>query len=188
MQDLEEGLHCNNRYLSCYRCCISRQGAFLFIRGRQTQTYKYGMADKKEGRAHKSFVGNDAAQKGQSIDEYKKGENGKLYFVRNDRDTFDLQDLLRAGAEVLGSGSFGSSYKAILLSGPAVVVKRFRQLNNMGREQFYDHVRKLGRLSHPNLLPLVAFYFTKEEKLLISDFVENGSLASHLHGMFFFHL
>ncbi|KAK3211373.1 hypothetical protein Dsin_016079 [Dipteronia sinensis] len=111
-----------------------------------------------------------------------KAENGKLIFVRDDRERFDLQDLLRASAEVLGSGSFGSTYKAVLLSGPAMVVKRFRHMNNVGREDFHERMRKLGSLSHPNLLPLVAFYYRKEEKLLVSDFVPNGSLASHLHG------
>ncbi|KAA8528208.1 hypothetical protein F0562_035541 [Nyssa sinensis] len=111
----------------------------------------------------------------------KKSENGKLYFVRNGRERFDLQDLLRASAEVLESGSFGSSYKALLLSGPAVVVKRFRQMSNVGKEEFHEHMRRLGSLTHPNLLPLVAFYYKKEEKLLITDFIENGSLASHLH-------
>ncbi|KAM7490647.1 hypothetical protein LguiA_033568 [Lonicera macranthoides] len=116
----------------------------------------------------------------------KKGRSekaGKLYFVRNDRERFELQDLLRASAEVLGSGCFGSSYKAVLLSGgPALVVKRYKQMGNVGKEDFYVHMRKLGALSHPNLLPLVAFYYKKEEKLLISDFAHNGSLASHLHG------
>ncbi|KAK4854433.1 hypothetical protein QYF36_023817 [Acer negundo] len=112
----------------------------------------------------------------------QKGENGKLIFVRDDRERFDLQDLLRASAEVLGSGSFGSTYKAVLLSGPAMVVKRFRHMNNVGREDFHDRMRKLGSLSHPNLLPLVAFYYRKEEKLLVYDFVPNGSLASNLHG------
>jgi hypothetical protein len=38
-------------------------------------------------------------------------------------------------------------------------------------------------LKHSNLLPLVAYYYRKEEKLLITDFVEKGSLAAHLHGM-----
>lgn len=102
--------------------------------------------------------------------------------MRHGTERFELQDLLRASAEVLGSGSFGSSYKAILLSGPAMVVKRYREMNNAGKDDFYDHMRKLGSLSHPNLLPLVAFYYKKEEKLLITDFAENGSLASHLHG------
>lgn len=114
---------------------------------------------------------------------YKKAaENAKLYFVRNNREKFELQDLLRASAEVLGSGSFGSSYKAVLLNGQAMVVKRFRQMNNVGKEEFREHMKRLGSLSHPNLLSLVAFYHRKEEKLLVSDFVPNGSLASHLHG------
>ncbi|KAG6606659.1 Pollen receptor-like kinase 4, partial [Cucurbita argyrosperma subsp. argyrosperma] len=112
----------------------------------------------------------------------KRGaEHGKLLFVRNDRERFDLQDLLRASAEVLGSGSFGSSYKATVVCG-AVVVKRYKHMNNAGREEFHEYTRRLGRLTHPNLLPLVAYYYRKEEKLLVFDFVDNGSLASHLHG------
>lgn len=113
---------------------------------------------------------------------YKKSESGKLSFVREDRERFELQDLLRASAEVLGSSSFGSSYKAVLLTGPVIVVKRFREMSNVGREGFHEHMSRIGRFSHPNLLPLVAFYYKKEEKLLVSNFVENGSLASHLHG------
>lgn len=65
-----------------------------------------------------------------------------------------------------------------------MVVKRFRQMNKVGKGEFHDHMRRLGSLSHPNVLPLVAFYYTKEEKLLISDLVQNGSLACHLHGIF----
>ncbi|VAI86000.1 unnamed protein product [Triticum turgidum subsp. durum] len=43
-------------------------------------------------------------------------------------------------------------------------------------------MRRLGRLSHPNLLPLVAYYYRKEEKLLMHDYVQNKSLAHLLHG------
>ena len=112
----------------------------------------------------------------------KRAEHGKLTFVREDRDKFDLHDLLRASAEVLGSGTFGSSYKAVLLSGEAMVAKRYKQMNNVGREDFQEHMRRLGRLSHPNLLPLMGYYYRKEEKLLVFAYVENGSLASHLYG------
>lgn len=111
-------------------------------------------------------------------------QHGRLTFVREDRQRFELQDLLRASAEVLGSGSFGSSYKAVLMDGQSVVVKRFKQMNNVGREEFHEHMRRLGRLRHSNLLPLVAYYYRKEEKLLVFDFVQNGSLASHLHGTY----
>ncbi|KAA3490190.1 pollen receptor-like kinase 4 [Gossypium australe] len=106
----------------------------------------------------------------------------KLTFVRDDRERFDLPDLLKASAEVLGSGSFGSSFKAALSIGPVVVVKRYKQMNNAGKEEFLEHMRRIGRLTQENLLPLVAYYYRKEEKLLVSDFVKNGSLAVHLHG------
>ncbi|KAK4338076.1 hypothetical protein RND71_042563 [Anisodus tanguticus] len=80
------------------------------------------------------------------------------------------QDLLRAPAD--------------LPIGKPVVVRRFRQMSNMGKEDFHEHVRRLGKLSHPNVIPLVAFYYMREEKLLVTDFVENGSLASHLHDLY----
>jgi hypothetical protein len=118
---------------------------------------------------------------GLSPDEDKRGDQRKLHFVRNDQERFTLQDMLRASAEVLGSGGFGSSYKAALSSGRAVVVKRFRFMSNIGREEFYDHMKKIGRLSHPNLLPLIAFYYRKEEKLLVTNYISNGSLANLLH-------
>ncbi|XP_076912891.1 pollen receptor-like kinase 4 [Bidens hawaiensis] len=113
---------------------------------------------------------------------YKRSDNcGKLHFVRTDREQFELEELLRASADVLGSGSFGSSYKAMLAGRAPMVVKRFKEMGNVGKEDFYAHMRMLGSLSHPNLLPLVAFYYKKEEKLLVTDFAANGSLASHLH-------
>ena len=111
----------------------------------------------------------------------------KLIFLKDDIEVFDLQDMLRASAEVLGSGNFGASYKADIAGGEAVVVKRYKHMNNVAREDYHEHMRRLGRLRHQNLLPLLAYYYRKEEKLLVSHFIENGSLASHLHGKFFIH-
>ncbi|KAI3521694.1 hypothetical protein L1887_11166 [Cichorium endivia] len=118
----------------------------------------------------------------QQFDPAVLGAQAKLTFLRDDEATFDLHDLLRASAQVLGSGSFGSAYKAVLLDGHAVVVKRFRQMTNCGKEEFHEHMRRLGRLSHPNLLPLIAYYYRKQEKLLVFNFVHNGSLQRQLHG------
>ncbi|XP_041994123.1 probable LRR receptor-like serine/threonine-protein kinase At4g31250 [Salvia splendens] len=53
----------------------------------------------------------------------KTEEQGKIQFVRSGRERFELEDLLKAAAEVLGSGSFGSSYKALLLTGKPYVVR-----------------------------------------------------------------
>ncbi|CAN6243240.1 unnamed protein product [Urochloa humidicola] len=112
----------------------------------------------------------------------RRDEHGRLVFIQEGRTRFEIEDLLRASAEVLGSGNFGSSYKATLCDGPAVVVKRFKDMNGVGREDFSEHMRRLGRLAHPNLLPLVAYLYKKEEKLLVTDYIVNGSLAQLLHG------
>ncbi|CAJ1954904.1 unnamed protein product [Sphenostylis stenocarpa] len=112
----------------------------------------------------------------------RRGEQGKLTFLRHDQPRFDLQDLLKASAEILGSAGFGSSYKAVILDGYALAVKRYKQMNNVPRDEFHEHMRRLGNLNHPNLLPFLAYYYRKEEKLLLSAFVLNGCLASHLHG------
>ena len=124
----------------------------------------------------------NGSRRGKKVDTAGGVEDTKLSFLREDRERFELQDLLKASAEILGSGCFGASYKAVLSSGASMVVKRFKQMNNAGREEFQEHMNRLGRLRHNNLLPIVAYYYRKEEKLLVCDFAERGSLAVNLHG------
>ncbi|XP_019446455.1 PREDICTED: pollen receptor-like kinase 1 isoform X1 [Lupinus angustifolius] len=125
----------------------------------------------------------DESHRSSRSNQSRRGENTmKLCFIKDDAERFDLHELLRASAEILGSGCFSSSYKASLVSGGKIVVKRFKQMNNVGKEEFHEHMRRIGRLNHPNLLPLVAYYYRKEEKLLVSNYVQNGSLAVRLHG------
>ncbi|XP_042039058.1 pollen receptor-like kinase 2 [Salvia splendens] len=104
-----------------------------------------------------------------------------LTFLKEDSEKFDMQELLRASAEVLGGGVFGSTYKAGL-NGKKMVVKRFKHMNQVSKEEFNEHMRRLGRMSHRNVQPIVAFYYKKEEKLLVTAFAENVSLAARLHG------
>ncbi|KAK1382296.1 hypothetical protein POM88_020031 [Heracleum sosnowskyi] len=137
----------------------------------------------------RSLVTSGSATYKRSVSKSNGVENSmKLTFLRKDRPKFNLSDLLRASTEILGSGMFGSTYKADLGDGSsrggkspysAVVVKRYRKMNNVGREDFQEHTRRLGKFRHPNLLPLVAYYYRKEDKLLVSDYVANGSLAFH---------
>jgi hypothetical protein len=110
------------------------------------------------------------------------GRRDGLVFLQEGRERFELEDLLRASAEVLGSGNFGASYKATLLDGKPMVVKRFKEMNGAGRVDFNEHMRRLGRLVHPNLLPIVAYLYKKDEKLFVTEHMVNGSLAHILHG------
>ncbi|KAI3496311.1 hypothetical protein L1887_38668 [Cichorium endivia] len=105
----------------------------------------------------------------------------KLTFLKND-EKFDLADLLKASAQILGGGVFGSSYKAALSPEKVIVVKRFKHMNNVTKDEFVKHMKRFGKVNHPNLVPLIAFYYREEEKLFVADYVQNFSLAVHLHG------
>ncbi|KAK2989362.1 hypothetical protein RJ640_005824 [Escallonia rubra] len=110
----------------------------------------------------------------------KVGDEG-LVFLGDGDGGFSLEELLRATAEVLGKGTLGSTYKAYLESGGEVVVKRLRNVCVTERE-FSEKVEGLGVLVHDNLVPLRAYYYGKEEKLLVYDCMPLLSLSELLHG------
>ncbi|XP_021298387.1 probable inactive receptor kinase At2g26730 [Herrania umbratica] len=110
-----------------------------------------------------------------------KEEKGNLIFM-GDEAGFNLNDLLRASAEGLGKGLFGSSYKATLEGRPGVVVKRLRDLKPLSNEEFTQLLRIIADQKHPNLLPLLAYYYSKDEKLFVYRYAKNGNLFNRLHG------
>ncbi|KAL2235023.1 probable leucine-rich repeat receptor-like protein kinase At1g68400 [Sesamum indicum] len=108
-------------------------------------------------------------------------ERGKMIFFDGER-RFELEDLLRASAEMLEKGGFGTAYKAILDDGNVVAVKRLKDLTVNGKKEFEQQMEVLGRLRHPNLVALKAYYFARDEKLLVHDYMPNGNLFWLLHG------
>lgn len=111
-------------------------------------------------------------------------EKGKLVFVNNNDNEgrFELDDLLKASAEGLGRGNFGNCYKAMLETGLAVVVKRLIDLKPLSREEFVRHVKAIADQKHQNLLPLLAYYYSKDEKFFLYRFVVHGNVYNRLHG------
>ncbi|KAB1212211.1 hypothetical protein CJ030_MR5G024979 [Morella rubra] len=105
----------------------------------------------------------------------------KLVFFGNAARVFDLEDLLRASAEVLGKGTFGTAYKAVLEMGTVVAVKRLKDVTISERE-FKEKIEAVGAMDHENLVPLRAYYYSRDEKLLVHDYMTMGSLSALLHG------
>ncbi|KAM7475295.1 hypothetical protein LguiB_022538 [Lonicera macranthoides] len=125
-----------------------------------------------------------------SVEEGKSGDNlgdgtgeigKKLVFFGNADRVFDLEELLRASAEVLGKGSFGTAYKAVLDSGIVVAVKRLKEVT-ISENEFRGKIEGVGAMDHENLVPLRAYYYSTEEKLLVYDYMSMGSLSALLHG------
>ncbi|XXG60241.1 hypothetical protein AAC387_Pa04g2200 [Persea americana] len=107
---------------------------------------------------------------------------GSLIFCGGVEQMYNLEDLLRASAETLGRGTMGSTYKAVMESGFIVTVKRLKDSSYPSLEEFRRQMEELGRLRHPNLVPVRAYFQAKEERLLVYDYFPNGSLFSLIHG------
>jgi len=108
---------------------------------------------------------------------------GDLVMVNESKGVFGLTDLMKAAAEVIGSGGgLGSAYKAVMANGVAVVVKRSRDLNRATKDAFEAEMKRLGAMRHANLLPPLAYHYRKDEKLLVYEYIPKGSLLYVLHG------
>ncbi|CAJ2668594.1 unnamed protein product [Trifolium pratense] len=120
------------------------------------------------------------------VSEVQEPEKNKLVFLEGCSYNFDLEDLLRAPAEVLGEVSYGSSYKATLLleeeEAMIVLVIRLKE-GVVGKKEFEQHMEILERVGqHTNVVPLRAYYFWKDERYMVYDYVPAGNLSTLLHG------
>ncbi|KAL2893063.1 hypothetical protein RDABS01_008972 [Bienertia sinuspersici] len=117
------------------------------------------------------------------LDEVGGGVNKKLVFFGHGVGgrLFDLEELLRASAEVLGKGTFGTAYKAVLEMGTVVAVKRLKDVI-LEEKEFKEKIEVVGAMDHEYLVPLRAYYFSRDEKLLVFDYMPTGSLSAFLHG------
>ncbi|GAV63539.1 Pkinase domain-containing protein/LRR_1 domain-containing protein/LRRNT_2 domain-containing protein/LRR_4 domain-containing protein [Cephalotus follicularis] len=107
--------------------------------------------------------------------------NNRLFFFEGCNYAFDLEDLLRASAEVLGKGTFGCAYKANLEDATTVVVKRLKEVT-AGKRDFEQQMQVVGSFRHENVVELKAYYYSKDEKLVVYEYYSQGSVSAMLHG------
>jgi Protein tyrosine and serine/threonine kinase len=107
--------------------------------------------------------------------------NKQLCFFATEEVNYDLDNLLGGSAEPLGKGTFGSTFKVALESGLTRVVKGLRNVN-LQENEFRRQITKVGALEHENIMPIRAYCFSNDEKLLVYDFMTMGSLSTALHG------
>ncbi|XP_042501372.1 uncharacterized protein LOC122079177 [Macadamia integrifolia] len=83
----------------------------------------------------------------------------------------------------LGDGGFGTVYYGKLQDGREVAVKRLYETNCKRVEQFVNEIGILARLRHKNLVTLYGCTSRhSRELLLVYEFINNGTVADHLHG------
>uniref|UniRef100_A0A1J3JJN2 non-specific serine/threonine protein kinase n=1 Tax=Noccaea caerulescens TaxID=107243 RepID=A0A1J3JJN2_NOCCA len=116
-------------------------------------------------------------------DNQRPGEDKKGTLVTIDGGEKELQveTLLKASAYILGATGSSIMYKTVLEDGTVLAVRRLGENGLSQQRRFKDfeaHIRAIGKLVHPNLVRLRGFYWGTDEKLVIYDFVPNGSLVN----------
>ncbi|KAL4582244.1 hypothetical protein LXL04_006788 [Taraxacum kok-saghyz] len=111
-------------------------------------------------------------------------KSGNLIFCEGETAMYSLEQLMSASAELLGRGTIGTTYKAVMDNQLIVTVKRLDagKTATTSGEAFEKHLEAVGGLRHPNLVPVRAYFQAKQERLVIYDYQPNGSLFNLIHG------
>ncbi|KAL1213596.1 Calmodulin-binding receptor-like cytoplasmic kinase 2 [Cardamine amara subsp. amara] len=82
----------------------------------------------------------------------------------------------------IGQGGFGTVYKVKLRDGTTVAVKRAKKSIHDDRQgkEFTSEIQTLAQVTHLSLVRYYGFLVHNDEKILIVEYVANGSLRDHL--------
>ncbi|MCO5615049.1 hypothetical protein L7F22_069337 [Adiantum nelumboides] len=100
---------------------------------------------------------------------------------------------------IIGSGSAGKVYRTVLKSGEVVAVKKLWSSNKQSTKDssgygqaihgmglvdrgFKAEITTLGKIRHRNIVKLLCYCTSKDTKLLVYEYLPNGSLGDLLHG------
>ncbi|CAI5959516.1 unnamed protein product [Closterium sp. NIES-64] len=103
-----------------------------------------------------------------------------------------LEDILAATdswspERKLGEGAYGTVFKGIVGrggeggDGEIWAVKRAGNVSGSHLEEFEKEVSFMSRMAHQHLVRLIGFWADCDERILIYEFMHNGTLASRIH-------
>ncbi|XP_071712566.1 probable serine/threonine-protein kinase PBL3 [Rutidosis leptorrhynchoides] len=115
--------------------------------------------------------------------------------IPNNLKAFTLNDLKAATKNfrpdvLIGEGGFGRVYKGWIDettlaparpgNGLVVAVKVLKSESHQGHREWLTEVDYLGKLRHKNLVKLIGYCEDSENRLLVYEFMQKGSLENHL--------
>ncbi|XP_027334014.1 calmodulin-binding receptor-like cytoplasmic kinase 1 isoform X2 [Abrus precatorius] len=98
---------------------------------------------------------------------------------------FSFEEIYKATAKFspdnkIGEGGFGTVYKGKLNDGSLVAIKRAKKNKNLA--EFKNEINTLSKIEHLNLVRWYGYLEHGDEKIIVVEYVNNGTLQEHLHG------
>ncbi|XP_010250886.1 PREDICTED: probable LRR receptor-like serine/threonine-protein kinase At1g67720 isoform X2 [Nelumbo nucifera] len=94
----------------------------------------------------------------------------------------DIEEATQNFSKKIGKGSFGPVYYGKMKDGKEVAVKILADASSHGNHQFVNEVALLSRIHHRNLVPLIGYCEEAHQRILVYEYMHNGSLQDHIHG------
>ncbi|KAJ4894661.1 Leucine-rich repeat protein kinase family protein [Raphanus sativus] len=152
---------------------------FLVVKKRKLNRKKYPQKHSGEEDALKITIDNLCAGGSES------GSNGLL--VEAENPVKSIQELREATdnfneKNILGRGGFGIVYKGELQNGKTIAVKRMESsvISGKGLDEFKSEIAVLTKVRHRNLVRLEGYCFEGNERLLVYEYMPQGTLSSHI--------
>ncbi|XP_047963122.1 receptor-like protein kinase FERONIA [Salvia hispanica] len=82
----------------------------------------------------------------------------------------------------IGSGGYGRVYKGNINNGATVVaIKRLKTESRQGETEFQTEIMMLSKLRHVNLVSLIGYCNDGQERILVYQYISQGTLADQLY-------
>ncbi|XP_026656973.2 calmodulin-binding receptor-like cytoplasmic kinase 2 [Phoenix dactylifera] len=124
-----------------------------------------------------------------SISNFRHGSSRSRNEARQETTMFSIADIYKATANFsvenrIGLGGFGAVYKGKLKDGSLIAVKRATKniYNRNLSAEFKSEVQIMSKVEHLNLVRFLGFLERDDERLLVVEYVGNGTLREHLDG------
>lgn len=164
--------------MSCFQCCLSERR--LARKSLRKSIQEYHDTKTLASFANISFK-SDSSRRRYITEEIKKIGKGNIA-----AQIFTFRELCVATNNfnpdsLIGEGGFGRVYKGHIESKNQVVaVKQLDRNGFQGNREFLVEVLMLSLLHHPNLVNLVGYCADGDQRVLVYEYMSNGSLEDHL--------
>ncbi|XP_021293925.1 probable serine/threonine-protein kinase PBL23 [Herrania umbratica] len=168
--------------MSCLFCC----GVEVQRRTGSFKESSHGVGgNNKNGKSFKSFMNNLTGKTGSSKQKIAE-EIQKVGKAKVSARIFTFRELVIATDNfnpdcLIGEGGFGRVYKGYVESiNKIVAVKQLDRNGMQGSREFFSEVLMLSLVHHPNLVNLIGYCADGDQKILVYEYLPNGSLEKHL--------